>query len=149
MNHNPANVKRGVAIQERESGKLSFMKVGRASDEALAWYCHKRITELLQSGVSQKEIAKRSGLPPSAINHLLKNGKGVGSLTAAAFTELFGFKTRGALIDAADTWLAGEGKHYALHEQRRQSRERERKLTASVEGTTKSLNGARSKKKTA
>ncbi len=149
MNRNSSPVKGVVNVHESERGRLAPVKIGRASDAALAWYCHWRISQLLESGVNQKDIAKKTRLPPSAINHLLKNGKGVGSLTAAALTELFGFKTRGALIDAADEWFVGDGKHYALHEQRRQSRERERKLLESAEESEKSVKSRKSSRKSA
>lgn len=125
------------------------MKVGRSTDEALAWYLHWRLQKMLGDGMNQKQIAATAKIPRSALNHLLKNGRGVGSSTAAAFVEMFGFKTRGALIDAADLWFSKDGKLYALAEMRKQSRERELRAEESSARAAKSVENARQGKKTA
>jgi len=149
MNRNRGDVKNGISIHEPERDKLGNMKVGRSTDEALAWYLHWRVSKMLKDGSNQKQIAEQAEVQRSALNHLLKNGRGVGSVTSAAFVELFGFKTRGNLIDAADAWFAKDGKLYALAEQRSQSRERERKTEESAEQAAKSVEKARPRKKTA
>lgn len=149
MNPNLRNVKNEDRIQEPERCKVGSMKVGRSTDEALAWYLHWRLQKMLSDGMNQKQIAAQAKIPRSALNHLLKNGRGVGSLTAAAFVEMFGFKSRGALIDAADAWFAKDGKLYALAQMRAQSREREQKTEQIAEQAAKSVEKARSRKKTA
>jgi len=90
------------------------MKSGRTSDSAVAWYCHMRLNKLERSGMNQKQIAEATNVPRSAVNVAMKSAKGIGPATAAAFVRLFGFDTRGELVDAADEWYAGEGKDYVI-----------------------------------
>jgi hypothetical protein len=105
---------------------------GRQPDEAVAWYCYMRLKVMIASGDTQKRIANLVGIPPSAMNLLVKSAKGVGPSTAAAFVKLFGFETRGQLVDAADAWWEKEGKLYALGEMRAMERERHARIKPDV-----------------
>lgn len=97
----------------------------RQADDAVAWYCHYRLSKLLDEGKKQKELALIGEIPPSAVNHLLKHGRGTGPTTAAGFAKIFGFKTRGQLTDAADLWWAThEARRYAKQAKHEMDRER-------------------------
>jgi hypothetical protein len=89
-----------------------------------------RVHEMLDNGATQKELVEISKIPKSAINHLVKNAKGVGPSTAAAFVKLFGFETRGQLVDAADAWWETDGKIFAIRHMRAMAKEREAALTS-------------------
>lgn len=102
------------------------MSGGRASDDAVIWYCHKRLMQLLSEGAEQKKLAKLGGIPASAVSHLRRHAKGVGPATATGFAKIFGFSTRGQLVDAADRWWAtDEARAYAKREWNRMARERD------------------------
>lgn len=117
MNHKPGPVNTRVQIHERERATIRPMAAGRGTDEAVIWYCHYRLRKLLAEGATQKEIAGRGPVPRSAVNHLLKHAKGVGSTTAAGFAKIYGFATRGQLTDAADLWWAtSAAREYAKRE---------------------------------
>jgi plasmid maintenance system antidote protein VapI len=134
MNQFREPVKTGVTIHDREPCRIERM-AGRAPDEPVAWYCHKRVLEMIAGGLTQKKIAEVAGVPKSAVNHLVKHAKGVGSSTAAGFARAFGFQTRGGLVDAADAWWEREGRSYALSEMRAMARERQAKAGAPTRGS--------------
>lgn len=104
------------------------MAGGRVSDDAVNWYCHVRVVALVDSGVQQKSIAEQTGIAESAIAGIKKSANGVGPATAAKLAGLFGFSSRGALIDAADEWWQREGKIYSLQHANKQLREMRAKL---------------------
>lgn len=97
---------------------------GRGTDEPVAWYLHKRLNELLEQGVTQKEISARTGQPRSAVNMLVNRAQGAGPQSVADYVELLGFATRGQLVDAADAWWAKDGKAYAVRQMREMQRSR-------------------------
>lgn len=99
------------------------MDTGRSADLAVGWYCHMRMKKLIAEGVKQNAIAEQTGLQPSAVNGIVKSAKGVGPTTAAALVALFGFGSRGQLVDAADAWFQREGAHYVARESRAMARE--------------------------
>ncbi len=103
------------------------MSGARQTDEAVIWFCHWRMTELLDAGRTQKELAGLGGIPPSAVNHLRKHGRGVGATTAAGFAKILGFETRGQLVDEADRWWSTpEARRYAR--QAKSAMEREQRI---------------------
>jgi len=113
-----------MQIHERERAKLEPMAASKATGDAIAWYCHMRLKKMMAEGVTQKDLSRAAQIPASAVSHLLKNGKGVGVQTLTGFANLFGFDTRGRLVDAADLWWESGGRAYALAEIRAAARER-------------------------
>lgn len=103
---------------------------GRASDDAVTWYCHMRVSQMLAEGYTQKRIAELADLPKSAINFLVKNGKGVGATTAKGLAKAFGYRTRGMMVDQADAWWDQGGSSYAVQQARLIERARALKLLA-------------------
>ena len=104
------------------------MAGGRVSDDAVNWYCHVRLLALVESGVQQKTIAEQTQVAESALTGIKKSASGVGPATAAKLAKLFGFRTRGALVDAADEWWEREGKDYSLRHGDQKLRELRAKL---------------------
>jgi plasmid maintenance system antidote protein VapI len=135
-------------IHGRERATLWLMAKapagGRTPDEAVSWYCYMRVHEMIEKGATQKQLSELSKIPKSAINHLIKNAKGVGPSTAAAFVQLFGFETRGQLVDAADVWWAKEGKSYAIRHMRAMAKEREAKMSSAPPSDSPDETGERS-----
>jgi hypothetical protein len=131
MNRIPVHVNHDLKIQERERAKILDMS-GREPDDAVAWYCHMRISAMIAEGMNQKQIALAAKLPKSAINHLVMNAKGVGPGTAAALSVILGFTTRGALTDEADEWWATQGERYAAREMKAMARARQLRAARSA-----------------
>lgn len=138
MNHALGAVKTGVSIHDCERARMAPMpkrkSPGKERDDAVAWYCHMRFKKMIEDGARQNELAEAAKVPPSAINHLIKNAGGVGLTTARAFVSLFGFETRGQLVDAADEWYGtAEAGRYIVRETRVMNEEKLAKTEAKLQ----------------
>lgn len=131
MNPNRSEVKSSLQIHEPERAKMLTVKpekaVGRASDDAVAWYLRMRLTQLIEVERSklQSQVADEANLPRSALSNIYLHSRGAGPATAAALAKYLGFKSRGEMTDAADAWWdTPEARDFALD--RMHARERER-----------------------
>lgn len=112
-----------------------------------------RMREMLEKGMTQKEISHITEIPTSAINLLINSAKGVGPQTAAAFVKFLGFETRGQLVDAADEWWKKGGYEFAIRGMREQETKRRGELEhskpPSSDGTGESGAPAKKRRKSA
>lgn len=76
------------------------------------------ISKALEAGVTQRQIAKDSGVPASAINRLLMKFDGVGTVTGRQFGRYFRYPTFSEFMAAADSWWDSDGEAYARDHQR-------------------------------
>jgi len=110
MNPNRAHVKNEVPIQEPERAKIVSVKpekpVGRASDDAVAWYLRMRLETIIdvERSKTQAQIADEADVPRSALSNIYRHSKGAGPGTAGPLAKYLGFKSRGAMVDEADRW---------------------------------------------
>lgn len=127
MNRNRSPVKPLVQIQERERARMGTVKPGRASDDAVAWYLRKRLTDIIEveKSKNQAQIADEADIPRSALSNIYLHSRGAGPATAAALAKYLGFRSRGEMTDVADVWWATpEARDFALD--RMHARERDR-----------------------
>jgi hypothetical protein len=110
-----------VQIQEPERAKISIVKpekaVGRASDDAVAWYLRMRLTQILEgpNAKKQSEVADEAEVPRSALSNIYLHSKGAGTGTAKQLAKYLGFQSRGAMVDEADRWWdTPEGRDFML-----------------------------------
>lgn len=110
MNPNRSLVKNGIAIQEPERAKMLRVKpekaVGRASDDAVAWYLRMRLETIIdvERSKTQAQIADEADIPRSALSNIYLHSKGAGPGTSGPLAKYLGFASRGAMVDEADRW---------------------------------------------
>ena len=101
-----------MQIQEPERAKLLSVKpekaVGRASDDAVAWYLRMRLTQILEGPNAKKQsvVADEAKIPRSALSNIYLHSKGAGPGTSGPLAKYLGFKSRGEMVDEADRWFA-------------------------------------------
>lgn len=103
--------------------------------EALGWYVQLLIKQELERGLSQSELAEKSGIAQPAISQILSRGQGVGLHTLIAFAD-YRRQDPGALLsEALEWWLNRGGRQHALDQQRQAY---EQKVAESAAGKRKS-----------
>ncbi len=112
---------------------MATRKTGRSSDPALNWFCHMMLSKARSQGATQRQIAKDSGVPASAINRLLQKFDGVGTLTGRQFAKYFRCESFSEFMAAVDHWWATEGEAYARQNLARRNAEMAEALKAARE----------------
>lgn len=90
-----------------------------ARTTAINWYVRKLLLHEIDMGMTQAEIARRSGMTGAQVNHIIKDARSAGRLAVIRLSQPVLRRSPGVLMDEALTYWEEKGRaEWAEHKMR-------------------------------